>query len=840
MTARLYHHLWRAGLLLALLTPTAAGAQRLPRPETALSALDWVGQRCTQAQAAVEAAERLGLRSAQAPALRAAGLREALHRIVEDDSTQLVPRASQWLPQVQAAARLCKELAASDALETAMRPPLEELRKVGDLGTLAEVLGRPAGSVSAGSIRRRVRAGLQQQVEPMALRPVPTSMPPGTPAVLSRLAQLALSAAVREALARLDLTFCQPPDRTFVDGLCGALERLPQTQSLGELQAGIERDLRALPLRALAQSGQPPATVTATWVGLHVLSRALDGQAARANLSALSDLECPAGLSCDAGVLAMAREAGVVVRTLPTQAQLREVLAAGPARRRYFETAVELAFREAMVSLARQPSDIAAARRAQLLRTTMSTLAALERSDGQLPTAEQVRPATELILAYLAETTPADERTRRWLSLPSALAQAYDNRSPAQAAALVVQAVTDAGAVLPDRTAQALALAAAVLDADSPQRLAELVLQSGLANELIEKAVEQVAEKPDTRAAQFEEAPEARPDAATRDSRPFIADYLTGLRAAWVFQHWTPQDIPNVNYNTTGLNLLRLEAIANFEEFPALRRLQGYLRYEFAPGGKARQDALIELIEEETAGWQQFVANLGVALPFMSSQLVERGPVVGFEQWFFLVAAESLQDYWYYDASTVALLVPGDVVRTNTVMSTVTFGINSTSLRPGGGQRWGWQAGGYYMHYRKPYTHERVTAVDGAAIFNATFAGYGGYAEVARYFGAAGGQRPIALAAHAKLGPADVTLDDVSAEDVLPGDASLWMLEMRARLEVPLVWVGGFYFGGHTYAAYRTFGDFFSGDDPDPARVNDSSLNDDLIIGVSAQGGYFF
>jgi hypothetical protein len=97
---------------------------------------------------------------------------------------------------------------------------------------------------------------------------------------------------------------------------------------------------------------------------------------------------------------------------------------------------------------------------------------------------------------------------------------------------------------------------------------------------------------------------------------------------------------------------------------------------------------------------------------------------------------------------------------------------------------------------------------------------------------------PGQISLNAKFGRAEILLDDIVASEVLPGNSSVFMLETTAEAQIPVVFFGGFFLGGMGHVTYRNFGDYFSGGEADAARVNDQSLNDDVILSLTAQAGY--
>jgi hypothetical protein len=322
--------------------------------------------------------------------------------------------------------------------------------------------------------------------------------------------------------------------------------------------------------------------------------------------------------------------------------------------------------------------------------------------------------------------------------------------------------------------------------------------------------------------------------------RKGIAKYVAGVRASYVYQHWVPREIPDAHYSTTGLNLLRLELLLNREELGFLSWLQAHLKYEIRPGGDRDQDELLRIVAKEKSGWESIAGNLHAALPFLSRRDVLRGPAYSFQRRYFLSSAQALQDYWYYSGGTVRLLVPGDTVSTATIFTRHRGGFRGTQLTAAGKPSWGYEVGAYYVHYRKPYTHDRFATLPGTAIFDATLQGEGAYLEGTKYFAPFGDDQDAWKATAALYGgPASIMLDDVSAAAILPADSTIFMGEIELGLEIPAVWIGGAYLGGKVELDYRTFGDWFSGGTTDRGSTNTQNLNDDLIVGLSLVGGYF-
>lgn len=128
------------------------------------------------------------------------------------------------------------------------------------------------------------------------------------------------------------------------------------------------------------------------------------------------------------------------------------------------------------------------------------------------------------------------------------------------------------------------------------------------------------------------------------------------------FQAWAPDDIYGADLLTTGLNLIGLQLgyATDGGSFTPM------VRYEFAPGGdSATQSKLLELSSDEASGWERLIADMkwnlasGNSISFV------------YDKQSYLTSVQTTRDYWYFDGSSVTLLVPGEIVRSSTVMQDI-------------------------------------------------------------------------------------------------------------------------------------------------------------------------
>ncbi len=834
-------------------------AKRLP-PRRAIA--PWIEKQCASVREARDVARSLGVwDEASAKAFAWNQVIQSLERLravapevvaeaADPNGEPVVEtvREAVWPPALSELARSVAGLSAGCDLLAQGKPSLESL------AALEVLLSEGHELAWAGAFFRQVQAaGPDAKVIAELARAVPTAasvLPPASQVLATaqeraeRLIAAQLTELQREgvqkALEELGVHACKGESRRYASHLCGVVETFaaePIDNLPERLKRAARADLAALPVHLAGASPEGREVAAAVAMGLVVLREVSEGEDVPTLVARLSDLSCGSAASfvCQSQVGAAARDVGAVAAMIQAETRWLERQSANPIAEASLtpeETAaVLLAVREWTqkrrpgVTVPFDAKDARAALR--VLEAARRAYAQIKDGDRSALLASQLPAVLELIARRLPETARArralasvERAMAGWTSgnivdvavATQELFRATELKAPPEAGDLVSLIVRLATIDSVDAALEALANAPGVQDA-----AASLM---GFSN---------VPE------GTFAEHPVRRKGASSPPEG--LAKYVAGLRASYVYQHWQPREIPDAYYATTGLHLLRLELLLNQEELGFMRWLQAYLKFELKPGGEREQDELLRVVEKEESGWESLVGNLHTALPFLSSQDTLRGPTYSFKRRYFLASAQALQDYWYYSGGSVKLLVPGDTVSTATIFTRHRGGFRGTQLSAGK-PSWSYEVGGYYLHYKKPYTHDRLAALPGSAIFDATFQGGGAFVEGSATFAIDENEEPWTATVALYGGPATILLDDVSAASVLPESSRIFMGEIELGLEMPAVWVGGAYLGGKLELDYRTFQDWFS-DGNDPTRTNTQTLNDDLILGVSLVGGYF-
>ncbi|TVR00047.1 MAG: hypothetical protein EA398_11710 [Deltaproteobacteria bacterium] len=332
--------------------------------------------------------------------------------------------------------------------------------------------------------------------------------------------------------------------------------------------------------------------------------------------------------------------------------------------------------------------------------------------------------------------------------------------------------------------------------------------------------------EPSAFATEVRERRERDPDA----ERP---TFTGRLGAEYVRQAWQPTDITDAHYTTTGLNLIRLRAGATLENLLPIGVIDIELRGDWSPTGSTDQRDLVALRREaegQGGAYEAMLGDLRVALPF-STEGWGPGIFSTLERQVFLAEAQALKDYWYYSDGGVELLVPGDTIRTGTVMRRWSGGV-SQRFGPEASPILDWDLGFYLLDYRKPYTHDLFTRVSRTAIFDARFTSVGGLTAITGHIPVLRPE-PLSLRGSVSLGRADIRLSNISASDVLPDDARMWMVEGTLGARAPVFQPGMLRVVLGLEYTQRRFGTFFSDASPEDDTVNDSNLNTDHIIGLT-------
>lgn len=668
----------------------------------------------------------------------------------------------------------------------------------------------------------------------------------------SPLARAALSElereAVQTALEQLGVKICAQESRRYAKHLCGVvgsitarpLEELPE-----RLKAAARSDLAELPIQLVGPSAESREAASAVALGLLLMHEVSRGQESVVVLARLSGLTCSPGaeLVCQSEVGRAARQAGIVTSALLAEggvgleAPPAPALAAEPAAQGLSREQTAAVLLTAAAWLERGPYG----KKAPLTRADVEdahrVVQSLQKLAKEKPQgARQVAASQPLgeILALVQRRLQPEAPSAKTVGVVRGTLAGWESGDIVQVARATGELLAATKLHAPEGSDDVIALIIRLASVDSVDAALEALANApGVQDKVAELLGYSASAVPD---GTFADHPVRRKNAS--GPRTGLAKYVAGVRASYVFQHWSPQEIPDAYYETTGLHLLRGELLLNLDELSFLRWLETYLKFELKPGGDAKQDQLLERVKEERSGWESFLGNLHTALPFLSSEDTLRGPTYSFSRRYFLASAQALEDYWYYSGGGVQLLVPGDTISTSTVFTRHRGGFRSTTLGPGGKPSWSYELGGYYLHYRKPYSHDRLAALPGTAIFDATFEGAGAFVE-GKWHVPVGEDDPWIATLGLYGGPASILLDDVPAASVLPSDSRIWNGEVEAALEVPAVWFGGLYLGGKVEFTYRTFGEWFSSGESDAGRTNTRMLNDDIILGVSAVGGYF-
>jgi hypothetical protein len=643
---------------------------------------------------------------------------------------------------------------------------------------------------------------------------------------------------VRKALEQLGVEACNGPSRSLAAHLCAVVEEVasqPLEQLPERLRRAARADLAALPVHLAGSSPEAREVAAAVALGLLVVREASEGKAGYRILAGLSNLSCS-----DETRFVCESDVGVATRTSAATAMtvLAEVrwLEKKQATLSGDESAAVLLGMEQWVREqklgARSPVvDL------QDVEDVLTVLQALERprkKEEKARAGAVIAAQMSAILGLIARRLPDGAPARRALPAVEHALSGLSSGNLVEVGAATHQLLVATKMTPPAGSRDLVALIVRLATIDSAESALEALANAPGVQETAASLMGYSSVPDGT----FADHPVRRRGVA--GPRTGLAKYVAGVRASYVYQHWVPREIPDAHYSTTGLNLLRLELLLNLDELKFLSWLQAHLKYELRPGGDRDQDELLRVVAEEKSGWESIAGNLHAALPFLSSKDVLRGPTYSFQRRYFLSSAQALQDYWYYSGGTVRLLVPGDTVSTATIFTRHRGGFRGTQLSPAGKPSWAYEVGGYYVHYRKPYTHDRFATLPGTAIFDAKLQGGGAYVEGTKYFAPFGGDQDAWKAVVAVYGgPASILLDDVSAAAILPAESTIFMGEVEVALEIPALWIGGAYFGGKVELDYRTFGDWFAGGSSDPARASTQNLNNDLIFGVSVVGGYF-
>ena len=311
----------------------------------------------------------------------------------------------------------------------------------------------------------------------------------------------------------------------------------------------------------------------------------------------------------------------------------------------------------------------------------------------------------------------------------------------------------------------------------------------------------------------------------TSDSTFIALDHVR-LATTYEFQYWKPQGIPDVFYETIGLNLFEVSAGVGLRELPLIDTIELGVSYQFTPGNTANQERLIELRTASQTSWRQLAGNFEVGLPFIGSEDLAVSLVSRYTEQNFLIAAQALKDYWYYSQGGVDLLVPGDIISTSLTFSVWDFRPYLT-LMDEGRVSWRFGAGFFSQKYIKPYTHEVREGFSRSFIFNSTFSGlgFGGGAEKRFYFYEEG--LPFQFIAELYIGPAKILFDDLSIEEYLPEETSIVLTQIKLGARLPVIQFGWLSLGVHLDYDYRSFGELLGTNGED-----NETLNSDHVFGV--------
>jgi hypothetical protein len=851
-----------AGLSLALVSMPARAASSLPEPISVPDELpqsrmlvSWVAKQCDSVRSAREIGRSLGRWDETSAGAFAWGQVESsltrLRSLVPattaepgDGAAGALQNAAYPQELMDLSRSVAAVAAACDSIAQ-KRPSRETLLALSSL--LSE--GRDLGW--AGEFFRRAKAAGPDPAALAALAQTITAQappPPVTDAVAPIAEQPTQSLiaqglselqrqGVRKALEQLGVEACNGPSRSLAAHLCAVVEGLaaqPIEQLPERLRRAARADLAALPIHLAGSSPEAREVAAAVALGLLVVRETSEGKAGYRILAGLSNLSCSdeTRFVCESDVGVATHTAGATAMTVLAEVrwlERKQTTLSGD------ESAAVLLGMEQWLKEqklgARSPVDLAD------VEDALAVLQALERprkSDEKSRAGAVLAAQMSAILGLIARRLPEGAPARSaWPALEHALS-GLNSGNLVEVGAATHQLLVATKMTPPVGSRDLVSLIVRLATIDSAESALEALANAPGVQETAASLMGYSSAPDGT----FADHPVRRRGVA--GPRTGLAKYVAGVRASYVYQHWVPREIPDAHYQTTGLNLLRLELLLNHDELRFLSWLQAHLKYEIRPGGDRDQEELLRVVAEEKSGWESIAGNLHAALPFLSSKDVLRGPTYSFQRRYFLSSAQALQDYWYYSGGTVRLLVPGDTVSTATIFTRHRGGFRGTQLSPAGKPSWAYEVGGYYVHYRKPYTHDRFATLPGTAIFDAELQGGGAYVEGTKYFAPFGGDQDAWKAVVAVYGgPASILLDDVSAAAILPAESTIFMGEVEVALEIPAVWIGGAYLGGKVELDYRTFGDWFAGGSSDPARANTQSLNNDLIFGVSVVGGYF-
>lgn len=854
---------WAAGLTLALAASPARAAggplpelisapDRLPQSRLLVS---WVAKQCDSVGAAREIARSLGRwDDASAPAFAWGQVESSLTRLrsLAPPTTPETGDPAAAEPQNAAYPEELRELSRSVAVVAAACDTIAQKQPSPEtLSALSSLLSEGRDLAWAGEFFRRVKAAgpdptaiaaVAQTITTEVAPPAATeALPPAPEQLTESLIAQGLSElqrqGVQKALEQLGVQACHEPTRSLAAHLCTVIEGVASQplQRLPErLRDAARADLAALPIRLAGSSPEAREVAAAVTLGLLVVRDVSEGKEGVRILTGLSNLSCSeeARFVCESDVGVATRTSGATAMTVLVEARWLDKKQAALSGDESAAVLLRMAQWVKEQNLgARSPVNL------DDIEDALGVLQALERPRTEAEkSGTGARFAWQLpaILGLIERRLPAGAPAGRALTAVEQAASGLKSGNMAEVAVATQQLLVATKMKPPAGSGDVVSLILRLATVDSTESALE-----ALANAPgVQDAAASLMGYSNVPDGTFADHPVRR--RGVSGPRTGLAKYVAGVRASYVYQHWVPREIPDAHYSTTGLNLLRLELLLNREELGFLSWLQAHLKYEIRPGGDRDQDELLRVVAKEKSGWESIAGNLHAALPFLSRRDVLRGPTYSFQRRYFLSSAQALQDYWYYSGGSVRLLVPGDTVSTATIFTRHRGGFRGTQLSTAGKPSWGYEVGAYYVHYRKPYTHDRFATLPGTAIFDATLQGEGAYLEGTKYFTPFGGEQDAWKATAALYGgPASILLDDVSAASILPADSTILMGEIEVGLEIPAVWIGGAYFGGKLELDYRTFGDWFSGRTADRASANTQNLNDDLIVGLSLVGGYF-
>jgi hypothetical protein len=854
-----------AGLSLALVSIPARAASSLPEPLSVPDELpqsrmlvSWVAKQCDSVRSAREIARSLGrwdetsagafawsqvessltrLRSLTPPTPVEAG--EPGDPAAGALPNPLYPEELMELSRsVAAVAAACDSIAQKRPSREALLALTSLLSEGRDVGWAGEFFRRTQAAGPDPSAIAALAQTITTQAAPLPVTDAvaPLAEQPAQSLIAQGLSELQRQ-GVRKALEQLGVEACHGPSRALAAHLCAVVEELasqPIEQLPERLRRAARADLAALPIHLAGSSPEAREVAAAVALGLLVVRETSEGKAGYRILAGLSALSCSdeTRFVCESDVGVATRTSGATAMTVLAELrwlEKKQATLSGDESAAVL-LGMEQWLREQKLTT-RSPVDL------EDVEDALAVLQALERArkiDDKSGAPAVLAAQISAILGLIARRLPEDAPARRALPALEQALSGLNSRNLVEVGAATHQLLVAIKMTPPAGSRDLVSLIVRLATIDSAESALEALANAPGVQETAASLMGYSSAPDGT----FADHPVRRRGVA--GPRTGLAKYVAGVRASYVYQHWVPREIPDAHYETTGLNLLRLELLLNHDELKFLSWLQAHLKYEIRPGGDRDQEELLRVVAEEKSGWESIAGNLHAALPFLSSKDVLRGPAYSFQRRYFLSSAQALQDYWYYSGGTVRLLVPGDTVSTATIFTRHRGGFRGTQLSPAGKPSWGYELGGYYVDYRKPYTHDRFATLPGTAIFDAELQGGGAYLEGSKYFNPFGGDQDAWKAVVAVYGgPASILLDDVSAAAILPAESTIFMGEVEVALEIPAVWIGGAYLGGKVELDYRTFGDWFAGGSSDPARASTQNLNNDLIFGLSVVGGYF-